>query len=65
MGLALYSDAPLSSELLHFTNIVDRLDTPEKVLDALHDHPTQYSPAEPFARAGLLSSITCPAEPGL
>ena len=37
MALALHSDAPLSSELLHFTNIVDKLDTPEKVLDALHE----------------------------
>jgi len=37
MALALLSEAPLSSELLHFTEIVDRLDTPEKVLDALHE----------------------------
>ena len=37
MALALHSDAPLSSELLHFTNIVDKLNTPEKVLDALHE----------------------------
>ena len=37
MALALHSDAPLSSELLHFTNVVDRLDTPEKVLEALHE----------------------------
>ncbi len=37
MALALLSEAPLSSELLHFTDIVDRLDTPEKVLDALHE----------------------------
>ena len=37
MALALHSDAPLSAELLHFTNIVDRLDTPEKVLEALHE----------------------------
>ena len=37
MALALHSDAPLSSELLYFTNIVDRLDTPEKVLEALHE----------------------------
>ena len=37
MTLALRSDAQLNSELLNFTNIVDKLDTPEKVLDALHE----------------------------
>ena len=31
------SDTTLSSELLHFTDTVDKLDTPEKVLDALHE----------------------------
>ena len=35
-GTRLYSDAPLSSELLHFTNVVDSLGTPEKVWEALH-----------------------------
>jgi len=37
MGLALLSEAPLSSELLHFTEIVDKLDAPDKILDALHE----------------------------
>ena len=31
------SDTTLSSELLHFADTVDKLDTPEKVLDALHE----------------------------
>jgi len=31
------SDTTLSSELLHFADTVDELDTPEKVLDALHE----------------------------
>jgi len=35
--LALRSDVTLSSELLHFTDIVDALDTPDDVLDALHE----------------------------
>ena len=30
-------DTMLSSELLHFADTVDDLDTPEKVLDALHE----------------------------